>query len=135
MHDEDCAIGLSVTNPAGESWQAFGDKRLLDRENNDNKERCLAAIQASADEVFQAYQTREVPSPDNYKAWTHACTLDSAHGDQELVPLFKEGENRRKDVTHRREREFTQDWWVWSTVMQIYNSGLWKYPITIDPTN
>ncbi|OJD33041.1 phosphatidylcholine-hydrolyzing phospholipase c [Diplodia corticola] len=132
MHDEDCAIGLSVTNPAGESWQAFGDKRLLAKENKDNKERCLVAIQASADEVFQAYKDGKAPSPDSYKAWTHACTLDSAHGSQELAPLFKKDEYRRKDVTHRREWEFTQDWWVWSTAMKIWKSGWWKYPITID---
>ena len=52
MHDEDNAIGLAVTNPNGASWTAYGDKRALDVENKENLQHCIAAVQASADEIY-----------------------------------------------------------------------------------
>ena len=74
MHDEDCAIGLSVRNPGGEWWTCYGDKRALDEVAADNLKRCVAAVQASADEIYTAYTSKTIPSSSNYKAWTIAPT-------------------------------------------------------------
>ncbi|GAW15295.1 hypothetical protein ANO14919_047040 [Xylariales sp. No.14919] len=132
MHDEDCAIGLSVQNPSGEQWTAYGDKKALDQVNEDNKERCIAAVQASADEIFVAWKTHTIPAAGDYKAWTHAPTLASAGGQQVLAPLFKPGQLRRSDVKNRRLWQFTKDWWYATTAALCKYSGWWKYPITID---
>lgn len=132
MHDEDNAIGLSVKNPAGETWTAYGDKRGLDEENNDNMVRCLKALQVSADEIYSAWKSKTAPSKSNYGAWTQAPTLESAKGLQILAPLFIDKNNRRSTITNRRNWSFTTNWSFFKTALDCVNSGWWKYPITID---
>ncbi len=131
MHDEDCAVGLLVQNVKGEEWTCYGDKRALNV-GDENKSRCIAAIQASADEIYSAWVNRTTPSEDSYQAWTHAPTLDSAAGSQILCPLFKPGQYRRADVRDRRKREFTKDWRYITTAAECARSGKWALPITLD---
>ncbi|EJD48240.1 hypothetical protein AURDEDRAFT_61348, partial [Auricularia subglabra TFB-10046 SS5] len=138
MHDEDCAIGLSVQNPDGDSWYCYGDKRALDEGNADNLKRCVAAVQASADEVYAAYTSKKVPAPGSYKVWTLAPTLESALGTQDLSPLFKwkdathKDVQRRKIIENRHNRDFTMSWWFWSTAAECKTDGWWVYPIIIN---
>lgn len=87
MHDEDNAIGLSVQNPAGQTWMAYGDKCALDTANADNLQRCLRAVQASANEIYTAWQTKTLPQ--TYAAWNKAPTLQSALQPRALAALFK----------------------------------------------
>jgi hypothetical protein len=133
MHDEDSAIGLQVSNPAGESWQCYGDKRALDQESAENLKRCVAAVQASADEIYTAYSTGTAPSSSDYAAWKIAPTLDSARStNQQLATLFTFDSGRRKGIKTRRVWEFTTNWWYWSTLAECKLSGYWNYPITLD---
>ncbi|KAI0846452.1 fungal fucose-specific lectin-domain-containing protein [Daldinia vernicosa] len=129
MHDEDNAIGLLVSNPSGETWTAYGDKRALDKENQENKDRCIAAIQISAIEIYKAWATKVKPK--DYGAWNHAPTLMSARGKQQLAPLFI-GEQRRTVIKDRRTWNFTSDWYFDTTVALCLASGWWNYPITIN---
>lgn len=120
MHDEDCAIGLEVSNKRGDKWTAFGDKRLLDKVNETNLKYCREAIQASADEVCEAWKHPEGEmkkiKPEDYQALKIAPTVESARAiDQKFVPLFAFAEKyenleRRVDVNNRRKREFTRHW-------------------------
>ena len=131
MHDEDCAIGLQVSNTAGESWKCYGDKRMLDKEDAENLKRCVAAVQASADEIYTAYKTKQAPP--TYAAWGIAPTLESARSpDQALAKLFTFDSEKRKDIKKRRVWQFKTNWWFWSTAAECEASGWWKYPITID---
>ncbi|PVF99977.1 hypothetical protein CPB86DRAFT_702212 [Serendipita vermifera] len=137
MHDEDNAIGLSVTDPQGKSWTMYGDKRFLDSVNEENRERCVCAVQASINEIYWAYRhpKAKVPSPAKYEAWKYAPTLKSANGHQELAPLFKtvgKSIKRRKNLENRREWDFTDDFSYKATLAQLSASKLWKYPITLD---
>jgi len=133
MHDEDCAIGLQVKDPAGESWECYGDKRALDKVAAENLKRCVAAVQASADEIYTAYSTKQAPSPSTYTAWKIAPTLESARStNQALTKLFTFDSERRQDVKKRLAWEFKTDWWFWSTAFECKTSGYWNYPITID---
>lgn len=131
MHDEDNAIGISVKNPAGESWMMYGDKRALDRVDSDNKTRCVNSVQASADEIYKAYQTKQAPSPAEYQAWSYAPTLESARDHQKLATLFTFKQERRREIKNRSQWTFKTDWWYWSTALECKTSGFWKYPITI----
>ncbi|KAI1171066.1 hypothetical protein F4777DRAFT_566875 [Nemania sp. FL0916] len=136
MHDEDNAIGLQVSNPAGQSWTMYGDKRLLDDVDQQNNILALEAIQASADEIFTAWQTGTVPDIGSFAAWNLACTLDSARSTtQALAPLFMFGDGppRRADIDERRVWEFTTSYTFATTVLSCSTSGLWSYPITLDP--
>ena len=132
MHDEDNAIGLSVKNPRGQSWTMYGDKRALDKVDDTNKELCVDAVQASADEIYNAYQTKRAPSPADYQAWTYAPTLESARGQQTLAPLFTFEGARREDIKKRRLWKFTTDYWFSTTAALCKISGLWNYPIVMD---
>ena len=132
MHDEDNTIGLQVQNAAGQTWTAYGDKRALDKVGEDNKSRCANAVQASADEVYEAWRSRVAPSIDQYKARSHAPTLASAQRPQELAPLFTDRSERRAEITGRRKWTFTESWCFATTAAACWNSGWWKYPITMD---
>ncbi|KAI0882908.1 uncharacterized protein GGS22DRAFT_195632 [Annulohypoxylon maeteangense] len=131
MHDEDNAIGLSVKNPKGETWTAYGDKRCLVWENEENKKRCLRSLQVSAREIYSAWSSKTKPSKPNYGAWVHAPTLESARGEQTLAPLIKD-EKRRTEIKNRRSWDFTANWTFLGTVLKCYYDGWWNYPITID---
>jgi hypothetical protein len=114
----------------------YGDKRLLDAVNADNKTRCLRAVQVSADEIFTAWSTQTMPSISTYQAWQYAPTLTSARANNQLLaPLFtfEQTPQRRADVGHRRQWKFTLDYWYWSTYILCVKSGLWNYPITLGP--
>ena len=134
MHDEDNAIGLDVVNPKGSSWHMYGDKRLLDKADLENRNLVIQAVQASADEIFQAWSTQQMPAPNSYQAWQYAPTLDSARATtQALATLFtfENPPQRRLDIKKRREWQFTLDYWYSSTAIACNTSGLWKYPITL----
>ncbi len=89
-------------------------------------------MQASADEIYKAYQTKQAPSPANYQAWTFAPTLESANAHQTLVTLFTFKNERRKVIENRKLWNFKTDWWFWSTALECKTSGWWNYPITIN---
>jgi hypothetical protein len=59
MHDEDSGNGLTVTNAAGSTWRAYGDKRLLDAVSKDNAAMVVRAAQASANDVAAAFMSGE----------------------------------------------------------------------------
>ncbi|OJA19207.1 hypothetical protein AZE42_06768 [Rhizopogon vesiculosus] len=131
MHDEDNAIGISVKNSRGESWTLYGDKRALDSVDEDNKKRCVHSVQASADEIYKAYQTKQAPSPVDYQAWAHAPTLESALAHQTLATLFTFNVERRNEISKRQLWNFKKDWWFLTTAIECKTSGLWNYPIII----
>lgn len=100
MHDEDNALGLHVSNRAGEQWTAFGDKRMFEPENGENCKRMRACLQASADEIWQSFDRKKiaVSNPDQYAAWNHAPTLESVFGTQNHSPLFTRDGQLRKNI-------------------------------------
>lgn len=122
-----------MSNPAGKSWDCFGDKRALDKVAAENLKYCVAAVQASADEIYTAYSTKKAPPSSEYEAWKIAPTLESARStNQQLAPLFTFQRERRKSIKERRAWEFKTNWGFKSTVIECKASGRWKYPITID---
>ncbi|MCJ1401447.1 hypothetical protein MMC11_004660 [Xylographa trunciseda] len=132
MHDEDNAIGLQVKNSFGTTWTAYGDKRLLDPVDADNAKQCLLALQASADEIFEAWQSKKSPVPSTaYAALRYAPDLTSAHGPQILAPLFLPDGKRRSSVWDRRTHEFTDLYTFPSTIIAVEVGGLWKYPMAM----
>ncbi|KAJ4352481.1 uncharacterized protein N0V89_007829 [Didymosphaeria variabile] len=101
MHDEDNIRGLTVVNQRGDRWAAFGDTKLFEPENALNVRFMKEALQASADEVYQAYVTKHVPTDVNsFAAWRIApSSVDEAHSHK---PLF------RSDGWYRTE--WTKPW-------------------------
>lgn len=60
MHDEDSRNGLTVTNAAGDTWHAYGDKCLLNAASKDNRAMVVRAAQASADDIATAFMSGEL---------------------------------------------------------------------------
>lgn len=121
MHDEDCKNGLKVHNAAGNSWTAYGDKRLLDGVSKDNFEMAVRATQASANDVWDAYRGGAFAysalqlTPDLVK-------VADVTSKENYSPLFlaQNGKaDRRNDVHNRQDYSWTSDWWGWSTYAQI----------------
>ncbi|MCJ1475818.1 hypothetical protein MMC13_004482 [Lambiella insularis] len=128
MHDEDNSIGLQVKNSFGTEWTSYGDKRLLDKMDNENVKQCLLALQASVDEIYEAWQSKQSPEPSTYSALRYAPTVDSA---QTLAPLFLSDGQRRSSIRDRRTYEFTYLYTFPTTILDAELSGLWNFPITM----
>ncbi|PYH40072.1 uncharacterized protein BP01DRAFT_370195 [Aspergillus saccharolyticus JOP 1030-1] len=88
MHDEDGAHGLVVSTAGSysQSWTMYGDNSFLEPANDDNRQRCLDALQTSADEVFEAWWTKE--NVRRYGALDFLPTLESAFKAPNDQPLY-----------------------------------------------
>lgn len=132
MHDEDNALGLEVENPLGESWKMYGDKKLLDWDNQSNLAKLHSALMASTQEVFTAWSTGIVPLVDSYTAWSHAPILSSAFSEKNHAPLFNEKGYPRDRIEDRDCREYKGKWGLWSypsLALQLKFSDAFKEPI------
>ncbi|POA39085.1 phospholipase [Pseudomonas sp. GW456-12-1-14-TSB6] len=121
MHDEDSKFGLKVRNGHGEQWRAFGDKRYFDATDADNRNQVNRAVQDSADEVYAAYSSGNVPTTFNalQRLPDLTAVLDPANN---FSPLFRvEGNKvlRRKDVNNLNDTATVDDWWGWSTYLLL----------------
>ncbi|KAK5991224.1 hypothetical protein PT974_09502 [Cladobotryum mycophilum] len=135
MHDEDCALGLTVTNGKGETWDAYGDRMLLDRANSDNLSRCMLAIEASAREVFEAWDKGEpfgktfIPEP--------LRMVPRTVSEDGLAALFRGPDSswddlyRRVSIDNRTDHSFTKDWHLITTLPALEASKLWEYPMKL----
>ncbi|RHZ46473.1 uncharacterized protein CDV56_103736 [Aspergillus thermomutatus] len=131
MHDEDNAIGLQVSNPHGETWTAYGDKKLLTGDDAENQKRCHQALMASADEVYDAWTSRKPTPIGLFKAWNHAPTLQSAQAKQEHEPLFNPKAQVRTPFEDRRSTNYTSVFnWV-GLYMKFRESPVFKEPIRL----
>ncbi|WP_414154836.1 phospholipase [Pseudomonas sp. BNK-43-a] len=125
MHDEDSKYGLRVRNAEGEQWRAYGDKRYFDSVDVANRRQVGRAVQRSADEVFQAFDKGQATSPEQYAALRLTPDLQAA--EQDLVPgnfapLYRQQGStvqRRKNVADLNDRQYTSDWWGWSTYLLL----------------
>lgn len=125
MHDEDCRHGLTVHNEAGDSWTAYGDKRLLDSVSADNRRVVVQATQASVDDVWEAYRSKR---PTGFSALGYVPDLDrvlDVTSKENFSPLFRRQSGvvaRRNDIADRQDFSWTTDWWGWSTYAALYRT-------------
>lgn len=68
MHDEDNSLRLWIRNRSGKQWKAYGDKKLFEKGNEQNKALMEECLQASVDEVYKAFTTKQVPPSDAFAA-------------------------------------------------------------------
>lgn len=123
MHDEDCKNGLKVHNAAGETWRAYGDKRLLDSVSGDNRRIVVKATQASAKDVWLSYESGR---PGGYSALQFTPDLVrvlDVRSKENFSPLFRMQDGitaRRNDIEKLDDYSWTTDWWGWSTFAALY---------------
>ncbi|KAH7317134.1 hypothetical protein B0I35DRAFT_410227 [Stachybotrys elegans] len=124
-------LSVSVRSPMNRAWHTYGDKRLLDKDDISNKNEAWNAVRTSADEIYQAWKTKTVPEYPKYAAWDYAPILSEI---QSIVaPLFRPDGQRRADIKKRCQAKYTNNYTYATTLLQIANSELWKYPIQPTP--
>jgi hypothetical protein len=140
MHDEDNKFGLWVENEAGDKWVAYGDARYRDWCNAANRKVMKAAIQQSMDDVWHAFQTRQVGDssqvfrylPKIIKEIGHSPTAEAHRDDRRnWAPLFwwnpaQDNVWRRESVSDVSDRRFGEysainpfKWGLSSTAVQL----------------
>ena len=141
MHDEDSAYGLQVRNARGNSWKAYGDKRLLDTVNQANLQMVQAALQVSVDEVWAAYQNGRIGTN---QALTYVADLTQVSQPPNTgnpSPLFipsAHSTGRRTHPANRFDYSWTTNWWGWSTLALLRHLPEFEHlgdatiPITLD---
>ncbi|KAM5341871.1 hypothetical protein ACJ41O_014902 [Fusarium nematophilum] len=75
MHNEDNKLGITVKNRKGTKFTIWGDKQLFEAKNARNKEMMRQALQASVDEVYEAFESKVAKPPGGepgYRAWLYA---------------------------------------------------------------
>lgn len=87
MHDEDNHNGLWVSNGRGDQWIAHGGARYGDPENAANRAMLALAMQASINDVFQAFLHQRVPAHPSSLDFTPVLDFDP-HDRQNHAPLF-----------------------------------------------
>jgi hypothetical protein len=60
QHEKDGNDGLNVVNKAGDQWRAYGDGCFFEPKNEENKVKVIVAVQSSANEIFEAYNSPDV---------------------------------------------------------------------------
>lgn len=125
MHDEDSKYGLVMRNAQGDTWRGYGDKRYFDTIDAANRKQISQALQASANEVFQAFNSGALPVPDSYGALRVAADLQAVVDSQvagNFAPLFalRNGKLlRRADVNNLNDQNQIDSWWGWSTYLLL----------------
>lgn len=122
MHNEENKFGIHVTNKLGDQWVVYGDYSYFNPFNQTNQQMLLRALQQSADELFDAYQTGVLP--DKFRVLElvpHAQQINDENN-VDIVPMFYWDERskqlfRRTDLSNPYDKHWTSSWWGWSTLL------------------
>lgn len=73
MHNEDNKLGITVKNKKGEEFVCWGDKQMFEKANERNMEIMRQGLQASVDEVYEAFKSKRAKRPEEgYRPWNYA---------------------------------------------------------------
>ena len=119
MHDEDCRYGLRVTNKRGDKWIAYGDGMLLNDESEGNLRLAVSAVQASVNQLFEAFLSPE-------KIISSSLVTDFIPfvdpSEKNNYPMFqvKGGKLlRRADLNNLSDPETVENWWGLTTLAML----------------
>jgi len=87
MHDEDGYYGLKVKNERKSSWKAYGDYSYFSDRSVINRQIIDLALQSSVDEVWDVYETGNLPH--HFKAMEFVPKL----AEDNFTPLFSEADD------------------------------------------
>lgn len=119
MHNEDSRYGLHVRNADKREWRAFGDKMLLDTVSAENRRFVVKAAQVSADEIWDAYQGHKIENRALQLVPDHEAVTDDTTNQPALFVLHQKEVWRRINMSDRRDREWTPNWEVWPTYVDL----------------
>lgn len=129
MHDEDSKYGLKVHNALGQSWTAYGDKRLLDVAAKEELTITVQAVQASANDIWTAYKSGKVLGENDIQALKilpDLTRIRDLNSRENFSPLFvwKDGTVQcRTSLTDRNCFQWTPYWSAPSTLAELKALG------------
>jgi hypothetical protein len=153
MHDEDNKFGLWVENALGDRWVAYGDARYRDTWNAAGRVVVRKALQQSMNDVWTAFQTRQVLNEPTLvlrylaKVITQIGQVGERDDPHNWAPLFwldpgSGNVNRRKELFDPSNREYILQgypkgcWGITTTVLEIVAGGFHVYmPKNVYPKN
>lgn len=119
MHDEDNKYGLNVTNKRGEKWIAYGDGWLSDEQSRANYQMAVAAVQASVNHIFEAFEKpHETSSSDRVTDYIPFVDPNARNNS----PMFQVKDGilvRRTDLENLRDFTTTSNWFGIETVLKV----------------
>lgn len=119
MHDEDNKYGLNVTNKRGEKWIAYGDGRLFDEESRENYQMAVAAVQASVNHIFEAFERPHETSSSN-RVTDYIPFVDPNARNNSPMFQVKDGILvRRTYLENLGDFTTTSNWFGIETVMKV----------------
>lgn len=127
MHDEDNKVGLWLVNKRGDTWQAFGDSKMFDPNNQLNCKFMLQALQASATEVYEAYKNRPAAAAKDtstYKAWD--ITPSAELPGRNHQPLFDQNGWYRSSIDDPNCRKYTNPRTAWIVGYKLLSIQLFQ---------
>ncbi len=124
MHNEENASSLHVHNLRGDHWIAYGDKSYFNPKNDRHRKLIDETLQASADQVFLAYLFGLPPIFDPVIALIPQADEMGSMSYYDPSPLFYWDKTsnklmRRSDMSNPYARHWTDDWWGWSTLIEL----------------
>lgn len=126
MHQEENQYGIHVSNAVGIQWVVYGDTSFFNPLNQVNRTMLLETLQQSADEVFNAYSSGEIPS--HFVALDMVPFAAPVHSAENLdnAPMFYWDDHtkqllRRVDLFNPYDKHWTNNWWGWSTLVLLKN--------------
>lgn len=124
MHAEENSQGLHVHNGRGDRWVAYGDKSYFKDATETHRNHIVEAMQASADQVFAAYQQGISQVDDNIGDLIPYPDEVADQANVDISPLFywdnaSKTLYRRNDMSNINDRHWTSSWWGWSTLAEL----------------
>lgn len=124
MHNEENKYGIHVTNDLGDQWVVYGDYSYFNPFNQTNQQMLLKALQLSADELFDAYQTGIIPAKSAVLQMIPHAQQINDDNNLDIVPMFYWDNKskqlfRRTDISNPYDRHWTSSWWGWSTLLLL----------------
>lgn len=139
MHNEENKFGIHVTNDLGDQWVVYGDYSYFNPFNQTNQQMLLNALQQSADELFDVYQTGVIPNKSSVlQLLPHAQSLDNENN-LDIAPMFYWDKKtkqlfRRTDLSNPYDQHWTNSWWGWSTFLLLKSQYGITSPIQLSLT-
>lgn len=124
MHNEENKYGIHVHNELGDHWIVYGDYSYFNPFNQTNQQMLLKALQQSADEIFDTYNTGIIPNKSKVLQLVPHQDPINDENNLDIAPMFYWDDQsnqlfRRVDISNPYDKHWTNSWWGWSTLLLL----------------
>lgn len=148
MHNEDNRYGVIVTNDSGKYWMAYGDDYYFSDANRYHKAVIQTVIQASADEIYEAFKKGYntdplsvtlhslLPTPIDPGETVNIAGLGTLTQSAPLFTIISDSVWERRNVNDRNDDEWVPNWSILKLILTYKLNKmptLWQYYLSVHP--